>query len=149
MTFSLHPELPLAVLEFLPNPVTVKNADLQYVWVNSAFEALFGVYNSELQGQLDVDVFKERQAIPFNDGDFRVLQSGDLDEAYMTVIAPDGAAREIITRKSRLQLSNGDFFLIGVMHDVTVVTRANERLNANQAIPVSYTHLTLPTIYSV
>ena len=134
MSFSVHPELPLAVLEFLPNPVMVKNADLQYVWVNPAFESLFGVYNCELQGQLDVDVFKELQAVKCNGGDMRVLQSGDLNEAYETVVAPDGAAREIIIRKSRLQLSNGDFYLIGVMHDVTVVTRANERLNASQAI---------------
>lgn len=127
---SINAELPLSVLEILPNPVLVKNADLSYLWVNPAFETLFGVSCLELRGQFDVDVFKDRQSVQCNGGDLRVLNSGEVDEAYETVFEPDGTPRETITRKSRLVLSDGSCFLVGVMHDVTEVTRANEQLEA-------------------
>ncbi len=130
---SINAELPLSVLQILPNPVLVKNSDLSYLWVNPAFEELFGISCVELRGQLDVDVFEDRQSAQCNSGDLRVLRSGEVDEAYETVFSQDGSPRETITRKSRLVLSDGSCYLVGVMHDVTEVTRANEQLEAQSA----------------
>ncbi|MEM8501494.1 MAG: GGDEF domain-containing protein [Pseudomonadota bacterium] len=126
--FAATPDLPFGILDILPNPVLVKNADLQYVWINRAFEDLFSVHRDDLIGQLDVDVFKERQAVQCNGGDRRVLETGDVDEAYETVFKSDTEPRETITRKSRLTLKDGRVFLVGVMHDITEVTEANRKL---------------------
>lgn len=126
---ELSPNLPLALLEILPNPVLVKDEKLRYVWVNPAFEALFDVRSEELVGQLDTEIFANRQAAQCNGGDLRVLASGELDEATETVVDFDGTARETITRKSRLEVDDA-IYLVGVMHDITEVTRANEMLQS-------------------
>ncbi|MBE9136882.1 diguanylate cyclase [Nodosilinea sp. LEGE 07088] len=122
------------ILDILPNPVLVKDAELRYVLVNQAFESLFGVSQADLAGKLDKDVFKERQAVQCNAGDLRVLASGEIDEAVETVFRADSTPREMITRKSRLTLPGGQVFLVGIMHDITEVSLINRKLQENQKL---------------
>lgn len=122
-TPALSSDLSFSIMDILPNPVLVKDQDLRYVWVNSAFEALFNVDRNDLLGRTDIEFFVQRQAAQCNGGDLRVLETGDTDEAYETVINSDGEARETLTRKSRLTQSDGRVFLVGVMHDVTDMQR--------------------------
>lgn len=120
-------ELPLSVLDALPNPILVKDADTRYVWVNAAFERLFSVRRDDLVGRLDSELFPERQAVQCQGGDLRVLADGKIDEAEETVFDPDPGSRETITRKRRLSI-DGRHYLVGVMHDITDVSRQNRRL---------------------
>lgn len=129
---QLGSALPLRILDILPNPVLVKDQNLKYVWINQAFENLFAVSRDTLIGRLDKEMFPDRQVAQCNGGDLRVLETGDVDQAVETVFDEQGQARETITRKSRLILDNGETFLVGVMHDITDVTRANEALEANK-----------------
>lgn len=131
MPLTTTPELPLAVLDILPNPVLVKDHNLKYVWVNAAFEALFNVRRENLIGRLDTEVFKERQSTQCNGGDLRVLKSGDVDEAYETVYKNGTEPRETITRKNRLSVG-GAHYLVGVMHDVTEISHANDALRSHK-----------------
>lgn len=119
--------LPVAVLDALPNPVLVKDAETRYVWVNAAFERLFDVRTDDLVGRLDTEVFQYRQAAQCNGGDLRVLESGEVDEASEAVVDPQLGERETITRKSRIEVG-GQYYLIGVMHDITEVTEQNRKL---------------------
>ncbi len=128
ISFKDNDTLPRAVLDILPNPVLIKNDDLTYIWVNRAFEELFQLKRKDLIGCLDTEVFKERQAVQCAGGDLRVLESGAIDEAYETVFTKDGLSREMITRKSRLTLTDGATFLVGVMHDITDVAQKNRKL---------------------
>ncbi len=125
-------ELLLATLENLPNPVLIKDSDLRYVWVNPAFEQLFGKTRAELLDNVDADVFVDRQAAQCNGGDLRVLETGDVDHADETIVGHDGSERDIITRKSRVILEDGDTYLIGVLHDVTQVSTLNRELEASR-----------------
>ncbi len=127
-------ELAIASLDILPNPVLIKAEDLSYVWINEAFETLFNVRREDVIGKFDTDVFQNRQAVQCNGGDMRVLESGVVDEAYETVYNGESDARETITRKSRLTLSDGSNYLIGVMHDVTDVVLANQQLEKNEVL---------------
>lgn len=133
MPFTRNPDLPIGVLDILPNPVLVKDADLRYVWVNKAFEKLFNVSHASLVGRLDTDVFKDRQSVQCNGGDRRVLASGEVDEAYETVFRNGVEPRVTITRKSRLTVEDRSY-LVGVMHDVTEVTEANKALEQHKAM---------------
>ena len=121
------PALGFAVLDALPNPVLVKDAETRYLWVNAAFEDLFDVRSDDLVGQLDADVFQNRQAAQCNGGDLRVLESGETDEASETVIDPVLGARETITRKRRVTI-DGQHVLVGIIHDVTDVVTRNQQL---------------------
>jgi len=126
-------ELQTQVLEQLPNPLLIKDADLRYVWVNPAFCDFFGRGADEIIGKTDSVVFADRQASQCNGGDLRVLESGEVDHAPETVFSPDGTPHEIITRKSRIILSDGRRLLVGVLHDVTEVSQLNEALTASEA----------------
>ena len=128
----INSALPLSILDILPNPVLVKDCDLKYVWVNQAFETLFSVKREDLVGNLDKALFPDRQVAQCNGGDLRVLDTGDVDESVETVFTEDGEPRETITRKSRLTLDDGQVYLVGVMHDITDVTRTNETLEATR-----------------
>lgn len=130
--FASSPDLPIGILDILPNPVLVKDADLRYVWINRAFEELFNVRRDDLIGRLDVDVFKERQAVQCNSGDRLVLETGDVGEACETVYKSGSEPRETIIRKCRLELDAGRAFLVGVMHDITDVTKANRELEESK-----------------
>ena len=121
-------ELPIAVLNTLPDPVLVKDTDLRYVWVNTAFEEFFGLTKEEIVGKLDADVFSARQAARSVLGDRQVLETGQMDEIYETVHCQDGQTLELVTRKSRLVLGDGTFLLSGIMHDVTDIAVANREL---------------------
>ena len=124
-------ELPTAFLDSLPNPVLVKNAALVYVWVNRAFEDLFGVSRDGIAGLRDEDVFPEHGEGPVRDR--RVLTEGTVDEDLGTVIQERRGRRETLTRKSRLTLADGTVLLIGILHDVTEVVAANAALAETSA----------------
>lgn len=132
MSNSLPPELATALLDILPNPVLVKNQNLEYVWINRAFEKLFNVNRENVIGRFDKELFPDRQVSQCNGGDIRVLQTGEVDEAVETVFDQTGAERETITRKNRLSISDTEVYLIGVMHDITEVVRANAALSESQ-----------------
>lgn len=117
------------LLDALPNPILVKDSDTRYVWVNRVFEALFSVRSAGLVGRLDLDVFPYRQVVQCNGGDLRVLETGQLDEATEVVTDPVRGERHMITRKIRVTGTDGEHFLLGVMHDITDVTVANQRLS--------------------
>jgi diguanylate cyclase (GGDEF)-like protein/PAS domain S-box-containing protein len=121
-------EIATELLDILPNPVLVKDSETRYVWVNKAFEELFEVQRQELFGRLDKEVFSNRQVAQCNGGDLRVLETGELDEAYELVVDPVRGERETITRKIRQTSASGEHFLLGIMHDVTEVTMANRKL---------------------
>ena len=126
------PGLSTEVLDILPNPVLVKNQNLEYVWINRAFEKLFSVTREQVIGKLDTELFPNRQVAQCNGGDLRVLNDGEVDEAVETVFEKSGIERHTITRKSRLIISDSEIYLVGVMHDITDVTHANEALTKSQ-----------------
>lgn len=122
------------ILDILPNPVLVKNDKLEYVWINAAFENLFNVDRRQVIGKLDAELFPDRQVSQCNGGDMRVLENGEIDEAVETVFDESGLERETITRKSRLEISANEVYLVGVMHDITDVTHANNALKLSESI---------------
>lgn len=131
---SEYEGVPLAILDILPNPVLIKDKDTSYVWVNYAFETLFSVKRDEIRGKFDKQLFPDRQVSQCNGGDLRVLETGDVDEAYEEVFHQDGTPCETITRKSRLTLEDGTHLLVGVMHDVTEVVTANRELEQKSVL---------------
>lgn len=127
--FASEAGLPVAVLDAIPNPVLVKDAEARFVWVNRAFEQLFDVRVGDLVGRLDSEVVQQRPSGPCDEGDLRVLESGHTAEVAETVIHPEHGPRETITRKRRLTV-DGRHYLVGVMHDVTEVMTQNQQLQA-------------------
>ena len=118
----------MALLNTLPDPVLVKDSDLRYVWVNTAFEEFFGLAKDAVVGKRDDELFDARQAERSRRGDQHVLDTGLIDEVYETIRHPDGETLELATRKTRLIMSDGSVLLTGIMHDVTDIAVANREL---------------------
>ena len=97
------PELPMALLNTLPDPVFVKDSDLRYVWVNTAFEEFFGLAKDDVVGKRDGDLFEHASGRPQPSAAIsHVLDTGLIDEVYETIRHPDGDTLELATRKTRL-----------------------------------------------
>jgi diguanylate cyclase (GGDEF)-like protein len=120
------------VMDILPTPVLIKDNGLRYIFINKAFERLFQVDRENIIGELDKDVFAQRQVAQCSSGDRRVLATGEIDEAYETVFDQNSQPREVITRKSRLILENGETYLVGTIHDITEVSVMNRQLVSSQ-----------------
>lgn len=133
-TFTL--DLPHAVLEGLPNPVFVKTAQLDLCWVNPAFETFFDVTGPEVMSTDGMRLIPARRAADHAGSDQHVLQTGLAQDCYQTVFTAQGHPKEAMIRKSRLQLPDGQSLLVGVIHDVSDVMRANALLREDR------THLT-------
>ena len=133
-TTKYGPELPIVLLNALPDPVLVKDAELRYVWINSAFEAFFGLQKCEVIGRRDDELFPKRQVAQSARVDLRVLQTGETDEIYETLRGRGGAALELVTHKTRIELSDGTRLLAAIMHDVTDISLANRELERTSSI---------------
>ncbi|RBW44017.1 hypothetical protein DS885_11940 [Psychromonas sp. B3M02] len=120
------------VMEILPTPVLIKDTQHRYIFINKAFEALFQVNRADILGKQDKEVFSDRQVAQCNGGDLRVLATGEIDEAYESIFDSNAEQREVITRKSRLTLANGEVYLVGTIYDITDVTVMNQQLMINQ-----------------
>jgi len=129
---DIHIDLPISVLDVIPNPILVKDSNLRYVWINSAFEDLFGIKQRDVFGRLDTEIFPNRQTSQCNCGDMRVLETGEIDEAHETIVVDDEDIRETLTRKSRMEMKDGNVFLVGVMHDLTDILSANAALTKSK-----------------
>lgn len=107
------------VLNAFPDPLFVKNAQLQYAWANTAFCRLFCLQLTDVVNQIDTELFANRQAVQCNGGDLRVLDTGEPDEAPEVVLSPAYGRRDVVTRKVRTVLGDDRKYLIGIMHDVS------------------------------
>ena len=130
---AFEADLPLALLDVIPNPVLVKSAGLKYVLINTAFEELFDIRRGYVLGHQDADLFPDGQFAHRAEVEGRVLETGVIDEAHETIQVRLGETRETLTRTSRLVLPDGSAYLVGVMHDVTDVMRANADLAQSKA----------------
>ncbi len=122
------PDLGIAVLDRLPNPILVKDAELRFELVNEALCRLLGVERAQMIGARDSDFVPAEQAEHFNARDRLVLATGEVDECQETLTAADGTEHTIITRKTRLVMADGKPHLVGVITDISERIRYETQL---------------------
>jgi diguanylate cyclase (GGDEF)-like protein/PAS domain S-box-containing protein len=116
-----------AILDAIPDPVFVKNADHCWVYVNAAFCKLLGRERQWLLGKSDFDVSPSDEASVFWEKDNEVLQSGRSNVNLEQHTDKLGNRRVIETKKSLLRL-DGQAFLLGIIRDLTVLTEIQGEL---------------------
>ncbi len=128
MVGGSSPDLGVAVLDWLPNPILVKDAELRFELVNEALRHLLGVEPGRMIGARDSDFVPAEQAEHFNARDRLVLATGAVDECQETLTAADGTEHTIITRKTRLVTADGKPHLVGVITDISERIRYEAQL---------------------
>jgi PAS domain S-box-containing protein len=106
------------VLDEMPNPVFVKDAEHRWVLANEAFCALFDLPREALLGRSDYDFVPKEQADTFWAKDEEVFASGELNVNEEPFTGQQGDPRWLLTRKTPVG-QGGDRRLIGVITDIT------------------------------
>jgi PAS domain S-box-containing protein len=107
------------ILDFLPNPVFVKDERHRWVLLNDRFCRFLGRERTELIGRSDYDFFPKPEADEFWRKDDRVFATGQVDENEEQFTDTEGVSHIILTRKTLLVDSVGRRFLVGVITDIS------------------------------
>ncbi len=122
------------ILDAIPDPVFVKNADHRWVYVNQAFCQLVGKQRQWLIGKSDFDISPSAEARVFWAKDDEVLQFGGSNVNLEQHTHPNGECRVIETKKTLIQIA-GKAYLLGIIRDLTVLADIQGELSrSNQEL---------------
>ena len=125
-----------ALLDTMPNPMFVKDADRRYVRFNRAYEEMFGIRRDEIIGRTEVALthlpFEMRTIYHEEDGE--LLRTGGSAYGETTRIV-DGEVREMLYRRAVFELGDGVVGgLVGILVDISSHKQAERDLReATQA----------------
>ncbi|MEO3389217.1 PAS-domain containing protein [Mesorhizobium sp. CAU 1741] len=111
-----------AVIDSVPSPMYVKDAQLNFVMANQAFADLFRTTPKQMIGLRASDFADAEAAASFEESERQVLVTGQLyevEEDYEFA----GMERSRIVRKNRVQTASGTDYLACSLFDVTDLKR--------------------------
>jgi diguanylate cyclase (GGDEF)-like protein/PAS domain S-box-containing protein len=116
-----------ALLDAIDDPIFIKNAEHQWLLVNSAFCHLQGRTRAELLGKSDPDFSPAMEAEIYWQMDDLVMRTGQ-SNVSVELHSAGGKRRTIETKKSLLVSDGNERILVGVIRDVTELTEARDAL---------------------
>jgi diguanylate cyclase (GGDEF)-like protein/PAS domain S-box-containing protein len=119
-----------AMVNAIPSPVLVKDAQHRYVGANTAFCRFFGRTLDEVIGTTDYDVFTPEEARFFQETDDRALQ-GEMVQ-YERLYRLDGRETWMWTRKTSLTRPDGSRVVLLLLIDVTARRAAEDALKQSE-----------------
>jgi diguanylate cyclase (GGDEF)-like protein/PAS domain S-box-containing protein len=117
-----------ALLDLIETPVFVKDNRHRFVLLNRAACALLGRSYNDVIGRTDFDLLPPEQAEAYVENDKLVLDTGQPLETVELLTDSAGSDRTLLTRKSRLQLPDGEDFVIVCVTDITEFRQADAQI---------------------
>ncbi|WP_018238939.1 response regulator [Ensifer sp. BR816] len=111
-------ELTEQILDAQPNPICVKDRNLNYIAANKAFCAIHDVVPEAILGRSAWDVVEAELAERFEQSDRHVLATGRPHSEAEHIVRADGSDLWVVTRKYRVGVP-GRHFVVTCMNDVT------------------------------
>ncbi len=111
-------KLAQAVLDGLPSPIFVKDANLDFVLVNKAFAKLFDAEPRDMIGKKGGDYVQPADAALFEETERRVLETGE-DYQAQEDFAFRGIGGSRLVRKNRVRLPSGKDYVACTIFDVS------------------------------
>jgi PAS domain S-box-containing protein len=122
-----------SLLESLPIPVFVKDAQARYVHCNEAFTKMHGRSAEELRGKTVHEIWRPQYADRYHQADQELLETGGHQEYEFLVKRADGEERRVHFAKNIFRNSNGEVAgIIGAYVDITDRVQAEEQARRNQ-----------------
>lgn len=133
-TLSAH-----AVLNTLPNAVFIKNESLQFVFVNKAYEVMFGVKKEDMIGKTVLDVFHlpEQDKQFYHDEDREMILQGATSHHIFEYLFKDGKVHTCLYWSGGFIQENGLRGLVGVIVDITLQSKTIKTLKSQLKSVVS------------
>ncbi len=121
------------VINTIPDPIFVKNEKHQWIVLNEAYCQLIGYPKHILLEKSDYDFFRKYEADVFRRQDELVLQSQQPHENEEEFTDANGKTHLIATKRSLHKDAGGNFFLVGVIRDITERKLIEEELKRTAA----------------
>ncbi|HEY8549320.1 MAG TPA: response regulator [Vicinamibacterales bacterium] len=118
----------LPILDSIPNPLFVKDAEHRWILVNEAWVEFTGLPREAVLGRSDYDFFPREDADVYWQKDDEVLASGVTNQNEERLTDAHGRERWVITRKSVLHDDEGRPVLVGIITDITERKRMEAEL---------------------
>jgi diguanylate cyclase (GGDEF)-like protein/PAS domain S-box-containing protein len=119
-----------AILDAIPDPVWLKDADGIYLSCNPKFEWFLGAREAEIVGKTDYDFVSHEQAEFFREHDRKAMTAGkpSMNEEWLT-FASEGVRRLFETIKTPLLDEDGKIVgVLGIARDITKRAEAEHAL---------------------
>ena len=109
------------IVDAIADPIFVKDAHYRFVLANNALSKMLGINKKEIIGKTLAESLPKAQMKHFLEVDKMVLDTGidNTSEEFLT--GKNGKLFTLVTKKSRHIDSRGNKFLVGVIHDITVL----------------------------
>lgn len=117
------------ILEFMPNPVFIKDENHHLIEINDAFCRLLGKKREELIGRTGFELFPDDEVRVFREKDNAVFASGTMQENEERITSSTGDVGWSLTRKAPFQVKT-QRFLVGVITDITKLKQAEASIRA-------------------
>lgn len=111
-----------AVIDSVPNPMFVKDAQLRFVMANRAFSDLFGTTTADMLGKPGGDFVDADEVRLFEESERRVLATGELYEVEED-FEFTGIGHARIVRKNRVRTQSGKDYVACSIFDVSDLKR--------------------------
>jgi diguanylate cyclase (GGDEF)-like protein/PAS domain S-box-containing protein len=116
------------VINTIADPVFVKNKKHEWIVLNEAYCNLIGYPQEVLLEKSDYDFFPKHQADAFRSADEQVLQTKQPQEMEEELTDSRGNTYSIATKRSLHKDAAGNYFLVGVIRDITKRKQMEEDL---------------------
>lgn len=121
------------VINTIPDPIFVKNEQHQWIVLNEAYCRLIGYPNHLLMEKSDYDFFPNHEADVFRQQDELVFQTQQPQESEEEFSDAYGETHLIATKRSFHKDAAGNYFLVGVIRDITQIKQREEQLKRTAA----------------
>lgn len=122
-----------AVLNNAGDPIFVKDNECRLILVNNAFCTMFGLPRNEIIGNTLAENVPPNERKHFLSIDRQVLKDGKPNLCEESLTVEGMPSKTILTSKTRFADAKGNYFLIGVIHDITERKHAEKSLQQNEA----------------
>ncbi|WP_405210835.1 PAS domain S-box protein [Dokdonia sp. Asnod2-E02] len=127
------------IINNIGDPVFVKDKESRLLIVNDAFCTLYGYNRNDIIGKTLGEGLPSEETGPVFDIDRQLVLDGIENVTEKNAVIRDGKSKRISTRKTRFIDSEGNVFIVGVIHDITerfktetIIKEAKERAEANE-----------------
>jgi diguanylate cyclase (GGDEF)-like protein/PAS domain S-box-containing protein len=127
------------VFNNIEDPIFVKDEECRFLFVNDAFCEIFGLYREEIIGKTLAERVPPSEQSYFSSIDRQVLTEGKAILCEETLTTNGQPSKTMLTRKNRFIDANGNYFLLGVTHNITERKKAEEKLKRAASV-VSHAH---------
>lgn len=127
-----------AIFDSTGYPIFVKDKEFKFILVNDACCSFFGLSRSEIIGSTLAEKFPASEMDGFFSIDRQVLDKGEEVLCEETLSPTTGVSvKRVLTRKNRFIDHKGNYFLVGVIHDITERKQIEEKLKRSASV---FTH---------